>query len=67
MSATVFHVLPQKGQLFAVEMINPNGGRRLICDFRNRHEADAWIVQTERMLHSLDPRHRVVPRSGRQE
>jgi hypothetical protein len=62
MSQMTFHVVPQKGHLFTVEMVPPSGKKRLIPDFRDQAEADAWIVQTERMLHELDPRHRVIAR-----
>jgi hypothetical protein len=62
MAQATFHVIPQKGHLFTVEMIPPSGARRLIPNFRDKAEADAWIVQTERMLQELDPRHRVIAR-----
>ena len=62
MTETIYLVVPQKNNLFAVEMTPPNGRRRLIPDFRDRADADAWIVQTARMLHGLDPVHKVQPR-----
>ena len=62
---TIFHIITQEGHLFAVEMVRPNGACRLIPGFRDIHEADAWIVQTKRLLHSLDPRHRTVARDAR--
>ena len=62
MSEIAYHVIPQKGHLFTVEMVPPSGKKRLIPDFRDKAEADAWIVQTTRMLHELDPRHKVVSR-----
>jgi hypothetical protein len=43
-------------------MVPESGKRCLITDFRNKAEADAWIVQTERMLRERDPRHRTFPR-----
>ena len=65
MAQPTFQVIPQKGHLFAVEMVPISGKRRLIPGFRDKTEADAWIVQTERMLHELDPRHRVIARDGK--
>ena len=62
MTETIYHVVPQKNSLFAVEMTPPNGRLRQIPDFRDKADADAWIVQTERMLHGLDPVNKVVPR-----
>jgi hypothetical protein len=62
MTETIYHVVPQKNSLFAVEMTPPNGRLRLIPDFRDEADADAWIVQTMRMLHRLDPIHKVVGR-----
>jgi hypothetical protein len=59
---TTYRLIAQEGQRFSVEMIRPDGKRKLIPDFRDKAEADAWIVQTERMLHELDPRHRVTSR-----
>jgi hypothetical protein len=62
MTEAVYHVVPQKNNLFSVEMTPPNGRLRLIPDFRDKADADAWIVQTARMLHGLYPIHKVVPR-----
>jgi hypothetical protein len=62
MTETIYHVVPQKNNLFAVEMTPVNGRLRLIPDFRDKADADAWIVQTARMLHGLDPIHKLLPR-----
>src|SRR5579863_1867462 len=65
MAEALFLVIPQKGRLFAVAM-TPNGGRmRLIRDFRSKGEADAWILQTKRLLGSCDPLHKAQNREGR--
>jgi hypothetical protein len=45
-------------------MTNLTGKCSLIPGFRDISEADAWIVQTKRMLHELDPRDRVVARTA---
>jgi hypothetical protein len=60
MAETIYHVTPQKNSLFTVEMTPPNGRLRLIPDFRDKAEANAWIVQTARMLRALDPIHKIV-------
>ena len=62
MISMAYRVIPQKGQLFSVEMTSLKGKCSLISGFRDKSEADAWIVQTKRMLHELDPRDRVVAR-----
>jgi hypothetical protein len=62
MRETIYHVVPQENSLFTVEMTPPNGRLRMIPDFRDKADADAWIVQTMRMLHGLDPIHKVVAR-----
>ena len=62
MISMAYRVIPQKGRLFSVEMTSRKGKCSLIPGFRDRSEADAWIVQTRRMLHELDPRDRVVAR-----
>jgi hypothetical protein len=60
MISMAYRVIPQKGHLFSVEMNNLKGK----CSFRDESEADAWIVQTKRMLHHLDPRDRVIARKS---
>jgi hypothetical protein len=62
MTETLYRVVSQKNSLFAVDVTPPNGRLRQIPDFRDKADADAWIVQTERMLHGLDPIQKVVPR-----
>jgi hypothetical protein len=59
MTETVYHVVPQNNSLFAVEMTPPNGRLRLIPDFRDKEDADAWVVQTARLLHGLHPIHKI--------
>jgi hypothetical protein len=57
MQRMTYRVIPQEGDRHSVEMISPSGKRSLIEGFRDHAEADAWIVQTMRMLH--DPRDQV--------
>ena len=46
-------------------MNNVKGKCSLILGFRDKSEADAWIVQTKRMLHELDPTDRVIASHSR--
>jgi hypothetical protein len=62
MTAMAYRVIPQKGQLYGVEMTSLKGKCTLITGFRDESEAEAWIVQTKRMLHEADPTDRVVAR-----
>jgi hypothetical protein len=62
MIGMAYRVIRQKDHRFRVEMTNLKGNRSLIPDFRDKAEADAWIIQTKRMLHELDPRDRVLVR-----
>ncbi len=62
MENMAYRVIPQKGHVFSVEMTNLKGKCTLIPGFRDESEADAWIVQTKRMLHEPDPTDRVVAR-----
>jgi hypothetical protein len=43
------------GGLFAVEITRPTGRPRLIPDFRDEREAEAWIIQIRRLHRSMDP------------
>ena len=64
MISMAYRVIPQKRHLFSVEMNNLKGKCSLIPGFRDKSEADAWIVQTKRMLHELDPTDRVQARKS---
>jgi hypothetical protein len=66
MKEAIYQVVRQKNTLFDIEMTSPNGRLRLIPDFRDKSDADVWIVQTARMLHGLYPTHEVVPRGHRE-
>jgi hypothetical protein len=65
MISMAYRVIPEKGNLFSVEMNNLNGKCSLIPGFRDKSEADAWIVQTKRMLHEPDPTDRIIARKSR--
>ncbi len=62
MENMAYRVIPQKGHLFSVEMTSLKGKCTLIPGFRDESEADAWIVQTKRMLNDPDPTDRVIAR-----
>ena len=64
MVSMAYRVISEKGHSFSVEMNNLNA-MRLIPGFRDKSEADAWIVQTKRMLHEPDPTERVIARKSR--
>ena len=64
MISMAYRVIRQKGHLFSVEMNNLKGKCSLIPGFRDKSEADVWIVQTKRMLHKLDPTDRVLARKS---
>ena len=60
-----YRVISEKGHSFSVEMNNLNKAKcSLIPGFRDKSEADAWVVQTKRMLHELDPTDRVLARTS---
>ena len=65
MVSMAYRVFPEKGIFFSAEMTNRNGKHTTIAGFRDKLEADAWIVQTKRMLHGLDPTDRVEARQTR--
>ena len=62
MPDNIYRVVPQKGRLFAVEITRPTGKRRLIPDFANEKEAEAWIVQIRRTRHLINPTIATPPR-----
>jgi hypothetical protein len=41
---TVYRWIRQKDRRIGVEMAMPDGHRRVIPDFRDRAEAEAWII-----------------------
>jgi hypothetical protein len=55
MADTIYRSIPQKDRRISVEMTKPNGRRRVIPDFVDEAEANAWIVQTKRLLRVVHP------------
>ena len=56
MGETKFLLVRQTDGRVDVEMTKPGGSPRLIPDFRDEAEAEAWIVQTQRLLGIEMPR-----------
>jgi hypothetical protein len=52
---TVYRLIPQNDRRISVEMVKPNGRRRIIPDFVDEVEASAWIIQTQRLVRSTHP------------
>jgi hypothetical protein len=40
-----YRLITQKDQRISVEMVKPNGRRRVIPDFVDEAEANAWVIQ----------------------
>jgi hypothetical protein len=62
MVETSYRVVPRAKHRFDVEMANPNGRRKMIEGFGSEHEANAWIIQTQRMLRAAGPWTPLAPR-----
>ena len=63
---TVYRVVAQKDRRMSVEMVRPDGRHRLIPDFKDKAEADAWIIQTKRLRRAAHP-HAPGVRQARRE
>jgi hypothetical protein len=55
MGKTTFGLTRQKDGRISVEITKPNGRRRIIPDFRDEGEANAWIIQTQRLIETAHP------------
>jgi hypothetical protein len=62
MVETSYRVVARAKHRFDVEMANPNGRRKMIEGFGSEHEANAWIIQTQRMLRAAGPWTPLAPR-----
>jgi hypothetical protein len=62
MVETSYRVVPRAKHRFDVEMASPNGRRKMIEGFGSEHEANAWIIQTQRMLRAAGPWTPLAPR-----
>jgi hypothetical protein len=61
MPNATFRSSPQRDGSVNVEMTTGSGQLRTIHGFRSEHEAEAWIVQTRRLLQQADPRFHTPP------
>jgi|SRR5271165_634605 len=59
---TSFRVIPRRKHRFDVEMAKPSGSRKTIEGFASEHEANAWIVQAQRMIRAANPWTPLAPR-----
>jgi hypothetical protein len=59
---TSFRVIPRRKHRFDVEMAKPSGSRKTIEGFASEHEANAWIVQAQRMIRAANPWAPLAPR-----
>ena len=55
MGKATYGLMRQKDSRISVEMTKPNGRRRIIPDFRDEAEANAWIIQTQRLIEAARP------------
>ena len=55
MGQTAFRLIPQKDHRISVEIAKTGGQRRLIPDFRDEADANAWIIQIQRLIQSAHP------------
>jgi hypothetical protein len=59
---TSYRVIPRAKHRFDVEMARPGGSRKTIEGFVSEHEANAWIVQTQRMIRAANLWSPLAPR-----
>jgi hypothetical protein len=57
-----YRVVARAKHRFDVEMARPNGRPKMIEGFGSEHEANAWIVQTQRMIRAAGPWTPLAPR-----
>ena len=62
MASPRFQVARQPNHSFNVNLTTVDGRIKIIPGFGSKHEAAAWIVQTQRMLQGTDPRFHLPPR-----
>jgi hypothetical protein len=57
-----YRVVPRGKSGFDVEMDKPNGRKTTVPGFRSEHEANAWIVQAQRLIRDAGPWTPLAPR-----
>jgi len=64
MADTIFRVISRPKHGFDVEMSAPNRSRKMIEGFVSENEANAWIIQAQRMIRAASPWTPVAPRKA---
>jgi len=62
MADTAYRVITRTKHRFDVEMARPDGRRKLIEGFASEHEANAWIIQAQRLIRAAGPWTPLAPR-----
>jgi hypothetical protein len=62
MADNSYRIVPKGKNGFDVEMEKPGGRKTTVPGFRSEHEANAWIVQTKRMIRDAGPWTPLAPR-----
>ncbi len=56
MEKTTYRVVSRRGGAsFDVEIAGPTGKPRTVPGFGSEHEANAWIIQAQRLVHAASP------------
>jgi hypothetical protein len=55
MTGAVFKLIDQQDGHVDVEMVTSAGERRVIPDFRDHADAEAWIIQIQRVIAAEHP------------
>jgi hypothetical protein len=66
MAVPNFKLVQQPDRSFSVSLKTAEGRLKTIDGFDSEHEAQAWVVQTQRMFYEIDPRSRPPSRPDRQ-
>jgi hypothetical protein len=66
MTVPNFKLVQQPDRSFSVSLKTAEGRLKTIDGFDSEHEAQAWVVQTQRMFYEIDPRARPPNRPDRQ-
>jgi hypothetical protein len=64
MAKTTYRVVSRRNAGFDVEIAGPTGKPRTVPGFGSEHEANAWIIQAQRMVHAAHPWEPVASRKA---
>jgi len=59
---TAYRVITRTKRRFDVEMARPGGRLKMIEGFTSEHEANAWIIQAQRLIRAAGPWTPLAPR-----